>query len=202
MKDSYFNLSDEKQMNLFHSGCKVFAHNPYIKASMSKVASEAGISKSLLFYYFDNKKEYYFFIVNQVMDEIKALILGSFDREEKFDLFDKLIEIIDLKEAFFKKTYLYYELIKRVYYEQDESLQMELYEMKKNKMTLPYESYIKSISTERFKNEQDLATVLKIIVYCAEGLVINSEKKITKALINDYKDILISLKNNYYRREA
>ncbi len=69
-------------------------------------------------------------------------------------------------------------------------------------MTLPYESYIKSISTERFKNEQDLATVLKIIVYCAEGLVINSEKKITKALINDYKDILISLKNNYYRREA
>lgn len=56
MNSSYFKLPSAKQKNLINAGYKVFSSNSYKKGSMSFVAGEATISKSLLFYYFKNKK--------------------------------------------------------------------------------------------------------------------------------------------------
>lgn len=54
---SYFKLPLDKQNKLINAGYKVFSLYPYKNGSMSFVAEEAVISKSLIFYYFKNKKE-------------------------------------------------------------------------------------------------------------------------------------------------
>ncbi len=71
MNQSYFQLPSYKQKNLLNSGYKLFALYPYKKASMNAIASEADISKSLLFYYFKDKKEYYL-LLSRTSREISA----------------------------------------------------------------------------------------------------------------------------------
>ena len=63
MNDSFLTLEENKRNAIINAGFKVFSHNSYKKSPMNEIATEAGISKSLLFYYFKNKKELYLFLV-------------------------------------------------------------------------------------------------------------------------------------------
>ncbi len=56
MNIKFFNLPIDKQQKILNAAYKVFSENNYKKASMSEIANEGGISKSLLFHYFTNKK--------------------------------------------------------------------------------------------------------------------------------------------------
>lgn len=62
MNQKFFSLPKEKQQTIINAGYRVFSQNSYKNSPMSEIASEAGISKSLLFHYFHNKKELYLFL--------------------------------------------------------------------------------------------------------------------------------------------
>ena len=64
MNDAFFSLPEEKRDKIIKSALRVFARNGYKKSPMNEIASEAGISKSLLFYYFRNKKELYLYLAD------------------------------------------------------------------------------------------------------------------------------------------
>lgn len=73
MNQKFFNLSDEKRKRIIDAGYRVFSENKYKKSPMSEIATEAEISKSLLFHYFKNKKELYLYLydygVEIIMEE-------------------------------------------------------------------------------------------------------------------------------------
>ena len=69
MNEKFFSLPLDKQEKIINAGFRVFSQNSYKKSPMSEIASEAGISKSLLFHYFRNKKELYLFLWDK-MEEI------------------------------------------------------------------------------------------------------------------------------------
>lgn len=168
---------------------------------MSKVAMEAGISKSLLFYYFKNKKEYYFFILNQVINDLNAHLSEIINEEKSYDLFGKVIEIIELKQNYYEGLQLYYELFKRTYYERDEDLLDELQSVKK-KLMQPYEKLLKSIDKNKFKDINEVTNCFKILLYCAEGLLSNIKLDDIvnwDILVNEYMCIIHSLKQHYYK---
>ena len=56
MKEKYFALPIEKQQRILDAANQIFSKSSYKGASMSEVASNAGISKALLFHDFTNKK--------------------------------------------------------------------------------------------------------------------------------------------------
>ena len=67
MNKRFFNLSSERQKAIINAGCRGFSKYGYNKSSMSEIAMEAGISKSLLLHYFKNKKEFYLYLFNYAM---------------------------------------------------------------------------------------------------------------------------------------
>ena len=50
---------DERRQQLLERGAELFTSHPYDKLSMSKIASEAGISKGLLYHYFPSKRAFF-----------------------------------------------------------------------------------------------------------------------------------------------
>ena len=62
MNEKSFALPIEKRQRILDAAYQVFSQSSYKGASMSEIASNAGISKALLFHYFINKKELYLFI--------------------------------------------------------------------------------------------------------------------------------------------
>ncbi|GAA4227183.1 TetR family transcriptional regulator [Sagittula sp. NFXS13] len=61
---------EEKQNNLLLTAARVFANTGMEKASMSQIAKEAGVSKSLLYHYYPSKSELIFAII---MSHLSAL---------------------------------------------------------------------------------------------------------------------------------
>jgi len=50
---------DERRTQLLERGAELFTTHPYEELSMSKIASEVGISKALLYHYFPSKQAYF-----------------------------------------------------------------------------------------------------------------------------------------------
>ena len=50
---------DERRQQLLERGAELFTSHPYEELSMSKIASEVGISKGLLYHYFPSKQAYF-----------------------------------------------------------------------------------------------------------------------------------------------
>lgn len=197
----FFDIPKVKQINLFNAGCKIFAENTYRNASMSKVAFEAGISKSLIFYYFQNKQEYYFFIINEIVNQLNSQLSVVISKQEKYDLFEKVIEIIELKKNYFTNYNLHYKLIERIYYETDNNL-IEGLQQLKIRLSHPYKELIVSMDKTRFTSKDDAINCIKILLYCAEGMVYHYDLDDLgnwDVLVDEYKYIIKSMRNNYYK---
>jgi AcrR family transcriptional regulator len=50
---------DERRAQLLERGAELFTSHPYEELSMSRIASEVGISKSLLYHYFPSKQAFF-----------------------------------------------------------------------------------------------------------------------------------------------
>jgi AcrR family transcriptional regulator len=50
---------DERRQQLLERGAELFTAHPYDELSMSKIATEVGISKALLYHYFPSKQAYF-----------------------------------------------------------------------------------------------------------------------------------------------
>jgi AcrR family transcriptional regulator len=50
---------DERRQQLLERGAELFTSHPYDELSMSKIATEVGISKGLLYHYFPSKQAYF-----------------------------------------------------------------------------------------------------------------------------------------------
>jgi AcrR family transcriptional regulator len=50
---------DERRRQLLERGAELFTSHPYEALSMSKIATEVGISKALLYHYFPSKQAYF-----------------------------------------------------------------------------------------------------------------------------------------------
>ncbi|MBE9638555.1 TetR/AcrR family transcriptional regulator [Salipiger mangrovisoli] len=65
---------EEKQHQLLLTAANVFATQGMEKASMSQIASEAGVSKSLLYHYYPSKDALIFAIIETHLDELDAAL--------------------------------------------------------------------------------------------------------------------------------
>src|SRR6201991_5361885 len=50
---------DERRRQLLERGAELFTSHPYEELSMSRIATEVGISKSLLYHYFPSKQAFF-----------------------------------------------------------------------------------------------------------------------------------------------
>lgn len=203
MNKSYFQLPSYKQKNLLNSGYKLFALYPYKKASMNGIASEADISKSLLFYYFKNKKEYYLFLFSTAinfLDEHKEKSINN-KTNDFFQLINKTVE----RRMKMIDDYPYlYKFITKAYYESFAEIKLELDKRKKIMLQTGEEEILKIIDYNKFRNPSDVKILLDIVLSAAEGCMRGLEDldiSKVKQKVSEFKRMMDSLKKYYYKEE-
>lgn len=200
MNSKYFNLPPEKQKNLINAGYKAFALYPYKKASISIIADEANISKSLLFYYFKNKKEYYLFLFDTAMEFLRKEELKR-DNTEKFDLFELVNQTIECRLLIMNDFPYLIKFVTRAYYESDDSVQHDLLQKREHVKQLEIKEILNIIDYQQFKNASDAEMLINIILFITEGFICgqnNLDNKKINQILPLFQKMMLSLKNHYY----
>src|ERR1700710_2415784 len=63
---------DERRRQLLARGAELFTSHPYDELSMSRIAAELGISKSLLYHYFPSKQAFFEATLGAWAEELRA----------------------------------------------------------------------------------------------------------------------------------
>ncbi len=71
---AFYELDADKKQSLIEAAVREFASLPYEKASMFKIAQNAGVSRSGLYYYFKDKEDVYRYITEQLYQPFVELI--------------------------------------------------------------------------------------------------------------------------------
>lgn len=201
MNESYFQLPLDKKQNLINAGYKLFAEFSYKKASMSAIAEEANISKSLLFYYFKNKKEYYMFLFDTAIEFLNEQKVENINGKTR-DLFELVSITVKHRMNLIQEYPYLYKFITRAYYETFEEIRLELDKRKKVMLKIGKEDVLKIIDYDKLKNPDDVEILINIILSIAEGFMRGLEDmdmgKIMGNII-EFEAMMKSLKQYYYK---
>ncbi len=75
-KETFFNLSQEKQEKVIRSAISEFLKHGFEKANVGAIAKQAGVAKGSIYQYFENKKELFVFAVNWSM----SLLMNKYQK--------------------------------------------------------------------------------------------------------------------------
>ena len=201
MNDKFFSLSEERQNKILNAGYYQFAHNSYKKTSMSMIAEEAQISKSLLFHYFHNKKEFYLYLYKRALELIDEKII-KIDVDSDKDIIEIVSSFLLNKWNILKEHKYIFSFIYRVYYETDETLLKDLKEIRSSKMINSFMDIINKSNNDKMRYKEDFLQLVNIIIYTAEGFAyVNKELLINEPqkAVNDFMKLVNPLRKNFYK---
>ena len=204
MNEKFFSLPLDKQEKIINAGFRVFSQNSYKKSPMSEIASEAGISKSLLFHYFRNKKELYLFLWDK-MEEISLTELEKSGCYEQKDLFDTMVKGFRAKINIMRRYPDLGAFSLKGYYETDPEVSADI--QKSLAKYVSYRSYGRQLNMnpEQFIPGLDLEMMYLDMYWAAEGYI---WEKIQLGIIDvdeierDFSRLLDFWKFVYMRKEA
>ena len=201
MNDKFFSLSEEKQNKILNAGYYQFANNSYKKTSMSMIAEEAQISKSLLFHYFHNKKEFYLYLYKRALELIDEKII-IIDLDSDKDIIEIVSSYLLNKWNILREHKYIFSFIYRVYYESDETLLKDLKEIRSSKMINSFMDIINKSNNDKMRYKEDFLQLVNIIIYTAEGFAyVNKELLINEPqkAVNEFMKLVNTLKKNFYK---
>lgn len=88
-KDTFINLSEEKQEKVMRSAISEFVKNGFEKGNITSIAKEAGVATGSMYQYFENKKELFLYSVRWGTE----LIMKKSDKYMSFS--EKNINVFD-----------------------------------------------------------------------------------------------------------
>lgn len=201
MNNKFFSLSEERQNKILNAGYYQFAHNSYKKTSMSMIAEEAQISKSLLFHYFYNKKDFYLYLYKRALELIDEKII-KIDVDSDKDIIEIVSSFLLNKWNILKEHKYIFSFIYRVYYETDETLLKDLKEIRSSKMINSFMDIINKSNNDKMRYKEDFLQLVNIIIYTAEGFAyVNKELLINEPqkAVNEFMKLVNTLKKNFYK---
>jgi TetR/AcrR family transcriptional regulator len=201
--ENFLKLPIEKQNIIIDAAFKCFGKNGYKKTSTSDIATNAGISKSLIFHYFGTKKALYLYL----MDLCFNILMNEFN--EKFDntitdFFDRIMLLIDIKISVMKKHSEILSFLGNMYFENDaevkENIRANLAKGEVFRSKIAFDG----MDTSKFKDGIDPKLVMKMLVLLGEGYV-NQPSSISEldfeSLYKEFDEYINLLKSNFYKEE-
>ena len=67
--DTFLNLNDSKQKNIFEAGVREFAAKSFNQASINQIIKDAGIPRGSFYQYFEGKEDFYLYILSEIGKE-------------------------------------------------------------------------------------------------------------------------------------
>lgn len=175
MKQSFYDLPEERQKEIIDAGFDQFSSHSYRKCPVGKVADQAHISKSLLFYYFKDKKDFYLMLWNRC-----TKLTSSSLQEEKIDempFFDMLEKGMHVKMNLLRKHPKLSQFAIRAYYENDESIMPEVQKLYQKTLKYYRDKTISKMNPEEFREGIDLEEMYEMMYMASEGYLYNKVRQ-------------------------
>ncbi len=111
-KQTFYNLSQEKQKKIIDAAKSEFSKNGFYDASINKIIKDAGIPRGSFYQYFETKEDLFLYLFGQCVEVFREDITAQMEQKE-IDLFEfyLLIFEVGIKERveeewkqFFKTT--------------------------------------------------------------------------------------------------
>ncbi len=93
VKDTFFNLSEEKQALIRNVAVDEFAAYSYDQASVNRIVEKSGIAKGSFYQYFDDKKDLFLYLINLVVEEKINTISPVMLNPDENDIFTLIREL-------------------------------------------------------------------------------------------------------------
>lgn len=180
-KDTFHNLSGEKQRCILNAACKIFINNPYDKVTIRDIIKEAGISIGSFYRYFKDKDDLYIYMIDQVENKIyKELIKRNLNASSMVignTSVELLEEVLTEEEYMFDNTFndVPESLLVKYYYHQFNSNLRDEY--KKNLLLLKEQNLLKEGIDFDFILHIYITSMFNIIMYCREKGITSFEEK-------------------------
>jgi len=154
--EQFEQLREDRKQKLIDAAFHVFAEETYHRASVSKIAKEAGVSKGLLYNYFENKEA----LLRAIMSDLLEEITKYFDFTDPKPLTDK--SVIDWIK---KSLYIVKDDVKRWRFYTSLSMQPDVTPIFMEMATAPMQGFMeKFIIYFEQKGIEDPMTYMR---YCA-----------------------------------
>lgn len=196
-------LNSEKRNKIIDAGITVFGKYDYKRASMSLIAQEAGISKSMVFHYFGSKKALYEYL----MDYSFKIFVDTYEEgrvTEVNDFFERFMTLSSLQLKVMSKHRYMFDFIMKLYFEQDpEVIEFVVTTIEKSK-NLGVQMTLVDVDKHKFKDDIDVTEVVKITQWLIDGYM-NQVKMLPQfdleAIDSELKSAIVLLRLNFYKPE-
>lgn len=201
--EKFLNLPIEKQNMIIDAALRTFGANGYKKASISDIATAAGISKAMIFHYFGTKKALYIYLIDLcgsiIMNEINEKLDNSIN-----DFFDRIKMSSSIKISAMKRHSAILSFLTSVYFENDEEVKDDIKVVLAGGEDFRNKIAFDGIDASKFKEGIDLKLLMKMLYWIADGFTkqLSNESEINfDTMIYEFNKCLDMLKSNFYKEE-
>jgi len=202
--DHFFHLPPDKQNAILDAAFAIFSRNGYKKASVSDIASSAGISKAMVFYYFGCKKGMYLHLVDVcggiVLDEIKKDIDLSVT-----DFFERIKQATEMKMSLLKKHPALLSFYQSVFRETDPEVAGGRQKLLDEAEAARAFFVLDGADVSKFKSDVNPALLLRFFTLASEGFASAFSYDASIAdidpFVEEFYQCLALMRNHFYREE-
>ncbi|MBN2260762.1 MAG: TetR/AcrR family transcriptional regulator [Clostridiales bacterium] len=194
-------LNEEKKNKIIDAGITVFGKYDYKRASVSLVANEAGISKSMIFHYFGSKRGLYEYLMEYSFQTfVSTYVEGGMTQVS--DFFDRFMMFSRMQLEVMSKHRFMFDFILNFYIERDtEVLDYVMSTIEKSKK-LGFQMTLVDVDRHKFKENIKIEDVAKIIQWLIDGYMNQVKMQPYFDLIaidNELKSTIMLLQSNFYK---
>lgn len=201
-KDTFLNLSKEKQKALIDAATKEFSRVSFEDASINQIIKEAKISRGSFYMYFDSKEELYFYILKGKRSILETIFLNEL-KIQKGDLIETFIVLYERfvtkkqeKDTFFchviqNTSFKHPKFLKPNFLEENSNVLNTLYQEVDSSLFL---NFNKEVFQEMFRILQ-METMYSFMMFFTENMDENKA-------IESHKMRMNLLKNGIYKRRT
>ena len=201
--EKFLNLPLEKQNTIIDAALICFGTNGYKKASVSDIATAAGISKAMVFHYFGTKKALYFYLFELCGNTLIDAMNKTFDKNVS-DFFDRVLQAANIKMSALKEHPAIFAFLNSVYYEKDDEVAAEVKAIFSKGEGVRNDIALTGIDTSKFKAGVDPQLVVKVLTWVSEGYMseLPSDSSFDIEIMSKvFEECLNLFKNNFYKEE-
>lgn len=202
MNEKFFALPIEKQQRILDAAYQVFSKSSYKGASMSEIASNAGISKALLFHYFANKKELYLYLWNNAL-ELTRKAVSDYRVLKTDDFFEMLYRSLLAKCSVMAKYPSISAFSLNAYYEQYPEIKEAIGESFAQASQTSEELVLAAINTSALRRDIDAKSMYEEIFYAMDGYMLKKYRsgRVDPDEVEKEIAVLINLWRTIYTEE-
>ena len=168
----FLSLPQEKQNRIVDAAMTLFGEVGYKKAYISEIATNAGISKALIFHYFGSKKGLYSYLVYYTGKIVMTEAQHERDTANK-DFFDRAITTIKFRLALKSRYPAMNAFIDSVYNEDEPEVEEDINRLKAIATDMHTKVELSVAEASLLKDGTDPVIVVELIEKYTEGVVYN-----------------------------